>query len=177
MRYAGHLPFEGEITWLTAEQGGRRSGPPATPPDQDYAATAFVPPHTVDTGLASFVVRVDDRAAWRSRARAAWLFVEAEGAQAVVPGTVIVVTEGPRAVAFFRVDAVHADPLRAALRGLDLSTLVGCSVDEARSRVEAAGGRFRTYDDEHPALTLDYVPTRVTARVEVGHVAEVRGFG
>jgi len=67
VRYHDHLPFEGEIIWLTPEQGGRSSGPPPTPREQDYAATAFVPPHIVQSGLASFVVRVEDRTAWRSR--------------------------------------------------------------------------------------------------------------
>jgi hypothetical protein len=41
------LPFQGRVLWLTPEQGGRRSGPPATRPGDDYAATAFVPPETV----------------------------------------------------------------------------------------------------------------------------------
>ena len=58
VHYQGHLPFEGEVVWLTPEQGGRSSGPPPTPAEQDYAATAFVPPRTVHTGLASFVMRV-----------------------------------------------------------------------------------------------------------------------
>jgi hypothetical protein len=61
MRIEGRLPLTGEIVWLTPEQGGRASGPPATPEDHDYAATAFVPPSTATTGLASFVVRVHDR--------------------------------------------------------------------------------------------------------------------
>jgi hypothetical protein len=47
VRYQGHLPFEGEVIWLTPEQGGRNSGPPPTPREQDCAATAFVPPRTV----------------------------------------------------------------------------------------------------------------------------------
>jgi hypothetical protein len=55
---------------LTAAQGGRASGPPPTPEDQDYTATAYVPPATVDDGLASFVLRVMDRSAWRRRAPA-----------------------------------------------------------------------------------------------------------
>jgi hypothetical protein len=38
------LPFRGEIIWMTREQGGRAAGPPPTPEDQDYAATAYVPP-------------------------------------------------------------------------------------------------------------------------------------
>jgi hypothetical protein len=151
------LPFEGEIVWLTPEQGGRASGPPPTPRGQDYAATAFVPPHAVQSGLASFVVQVEDRTAWRSRAFAGWLVVGNSGDRAVAPGTVIVVTEGPRPVAFFRVDYVRADPLPAALRNLDLNSLIGCTEDDARHRVETAGGVFRTYESENAALTLDLV--------------------
>ena len=85
-------------------------------------------------GLASFVVRVEDRTAWRSRAFAGWPMVDNAGDQAVDPGTVIVVTEGPRPVAVFRVDHVHADPLPAVLRNLDLESLIGCTEDDARHR-------------------------------------------
>jgi hypothetical protein len=177
VRYHGHLPFEGEIIWLTPEQGGRASGPPPTPREHDYAATAFVPPQTVQSGLASFVVRVEDRTAWRSRVFAGWLLVGNSGDQAVAPGTVIVVTEGPRPVAFFRVDYVRADPLPAALRNLDLKSLIGCTEDTARHRVETAGGVFRTYKDENSALTMDLVENRVTARVDAGTVVLVFGFG
>jgi hypothetical protein len=177
VRYHGHLPFEGEIIWLTSAQGGRASGPPATPREQDYAATAIVPPHTVQSGLASFVVRVEDRAAWRSPAFAGWLLVDNSGDQAVAPGTVIVVTEGPLPVAFFRVDYVRADPLPPALRNLDLKSLIGCTDGDARRRVETAGGVLRTYEGENPALTLDLVENRVTARVDAGKIVQVRGLG
>jgi hypothetical protein len=36
------LPFNGRVVWLTPEQEGRASGPPATPADSDYMSTAFV---------------------------------------------------------------------------------------------------------------------------------------
>jgi hypothetical protein len=106
VRFDGDLPFLGEIVWLSLEQGGRTSGPPRTPEDQDYAATAFVPPRTVSDGLASFVVRAADRSAWRSEAAASWLTVGSEGAQSVEPGSVVVVTEGSRPVAYFHVHTV-----------------------------------------------------------------------
>jgi hypothetical protein len=176
VRYHGHLPFEGEIVWLTPEQGGRVSGPPPTPLEQDYVATAFVPPHTAWSELASFVLRVDDRRAWRSRAFAGWLVVDNADDHAVAPSVLVVVTEGSRQVGFFRVDHVHTDPVPVALRALDLRSLVGCTEADARSRVEAAGGVFRTYDNEHPALTADYRSNRVTARIDDGTVAEVDGF-
>ena len=41
----------------------------------------------------------------------------------------------------------------------------------------AAGGVLRTYEGENPALTLDLVENRLTARVDAGNVAEVRGYG
>src|ERR1039457_2398405 len=56
------FPFRGFIVWLTAEEGGRGTGPP--PPRQEgpyHAATAYVPPHTPATGRASFVLRQQAR--------------------------------------------------------------------------------------------------------------------
>lgn len=51
------LRFHGTVVWLTQEHGGRRTGPPVPTPRHDYAANGFVPPLTVDTGLASMVVQ------------------------------------------------------------------------------------------------------------------------
>jgi hypothetical protein len=103
VRIDGELPFRGEVVWLTHDQGGRASGPPPTPPDQDYAATAYVPPATASDGLASFVIRATDRTAWRSAATATWLVVNNEGQQSIEPGAVVIVTEGSRPVAYFHV--------------------------------------------------------------------------
>lgn len=94
------------LIWLNSEQGGRPSGPPATPDGTVYAATAYVPPANCRTGLASFLVDADDRAVWRSPATAGWLFAAAVDAE-VVPGTVVVVTEGARDVAYFHVENVE----------------------------------------------------------------------
>ena len=102
------FPFKGEVVWLTAEQGGRRTGPPVPPDEQDYAVTAFVPPHDVKDGLASFVLRGFQHGHWRSAAEGRWLVVENDGEQRVEPGTVVVVTEGPRPVGYFHVDRVLA---------------------------------------------------------------------
>jgi hypothetical protein len=113
---------------------------------------------------------------WRSRAFASWLLVDNTDDHAVAPGVLIVVTEGSRQVGSFRVDQVHTDPVPAALRALDLRSLVGCTEADARRRVEDAGGGLSTYDNEHPALTLDSRPNRVTARIEHGAVDEVHGF-
>ncbi|MFE2997053.1 hypothetical protein ACFXG4_18805 [Nocardia sp. NPDC059246] len=106
MYFRGNLPFRGEITWLTAEQGGRSSGPPPTPADQDFAATAFVPPHTLKDGLASFVLRVDDRTAWRSPASAGWLVVDNSGAYRIQVGSVAIITGGSRTIGYFHVNEV-----------------------------------------------------------------------
>ncbi|MFC9997754.1 hypothetical protein [Nocardia sp. NPDC127526] len=106
MRFPGEYPFRGQMVWLTADQGGRSSGPPETPAGHDYATTAFVPPHSAE-GLASWGMRVEDRSAWRSPASAGWLIVENTGAYTVEAGSVVVVTEGPcRVVGYFHVDEV-----------------------------------------------------------------------
>ena len=63
-----------------------------------------VPKH--HSGVASFVIRAADRTAWRSAATAAWLIVENEGAYRVDNGTVLVVTECARDVAYFHVRQV-----------------------------------------------------------------------
>jgi hypothetical protein len=110
VRIVGDLPFTGRVVWLTPEQGGRSSGPPATEPSQDYAATAFVPPYSIDDGLASFVLRVSDRGAWQSLATATWLIVPNQDAQRLQPGSVVVVTEGTRPVAYFHVTDVAERP-------------------------------------------------------------------
>jgi len=103
------LPFHGYVVWLTREQGGRDSGPPPTPIDHDYAATGFVPPATLDSGLASVVLRVSDRTALRSEADARWLAVDNVPPHRVSEGDVIVVTEGRRVVAYFHVESI--DPV------------------------------------------------------------------
>src|SRR5262245_16320651 len=86
------LPFHGYVVWLTPGEGGRDSGPPPTPIDHDYAATGFVPPATLDSGLASVVLRVSDRTALRSEADARWLAVDNVPPHRVSEGDVIVVT-------------------------------------------------------------------------------------
>ena len=99
------LPLHGVLVWLTNDQGGRRSGPPTTPAADVYAATAYIPPATARDGLASFVLSADDRTCWRTRAAGDWLVASPVGA-VVVPGTVVVITEGDRDVAYFHVDSI-----------------------------------------------------------------------
>jgi hypothetical protein len=100
------LRFHGTVIWLSDEQGGRSSGPPTPSSDRDYAATGFVPPLTIDAGLASLVVRPTTPRAWRSTADAGWLVGDYRCPHDVAPGDVIVVTEGPTIVGYFHVDSV-----------------------------------------------------------------------
>lgn len=100
MADAGAFPIRGSVVWLTPEQGGRDTGPP--PPRTQrpyYAATAYVPPRTLATGLASFVLRGFAAGAWRSEAEGRWLSIVNEDDQFVEKGSIIVITEGTRVVA------------------------------------------------------------------------------
>lgn len=62
------------------------------------------------------------------------------------------------------------------LQDLDLSALVGQSVDRARESVEQAGGVLRTVEPDG-AMTADYRPTRVTVVVRDGVVLQSLGIG
>ena len=53
----GPFPFVGEVTWLTPEGGGRRSGVPPVLAGVSYAQVAYVPPYSPADGMASFVLR------------------------------------------------------------------------------------------------------------------------
>ena len=100
------LRFHGIVVWLTEDQGGRRTGPPVPTAERDYAATGFVPPLTVETGLASLVVRPATPGAWRSVADAGWLVGDYRYPHEVASGDIIVVTEGPKVVGYFHVESV-----------------------------------------------------------------------
>lgn len=99
------LPFAGYVVWLTWEQGGRKAGPPMTPPWRDHVVTAYVPPWTAE-GVTSLAVRLKMRGAWRSPAEAGWLLVDNIVPQRVDPGSVIVLTDLARAVGYFHVESV-----------------------------------------------------------------------
>jgi hypothetical protein len=101
---SGPYPYRGEVTWLTAEQGGRRSGPPPDP--SNYAQLAHVAPLDAKNGSSSFVLRGFDPAQYRSEAEGRWLESGNEGDHPVEAGTTIVVTEGLRTVAHFVVHEV-----------------------------------------------------------------------
>lgn len=84
------------------------SGTARAAPGRDYAATAFVPPLTVDTGLASFVIRPATLGAWRCAADAGWLVGSYRYPHDVDCGDVIVVREGPAVVGYFHVAVIGA---------------------------------------------------------------------
>lgn len=71
--------------------------------------TGYVPAHTAEDGLASFWLRDFLPGEWRSSATGWWMAVENAGAQEVRPGSVVIVTEGARTVAYFHVDDVGSD--------------------------------------------------------------------
>ena len=108
MLIEGSFPFVGEVSWLTPGDGGRRLGVPQVLPGVSYAHVAYVPPRTIEDGMASFVLRGWNPARWQSPAEGRWLVVENEGAQLVTAGTVVVVCEGARPVATFRIDEIRA---------------------------------------------------------------------
>ena len=97
------FPIWGTIVWLTSDQGGRRNGPPPTPWDTYYYATAFVPPSRLEDGLASVAINVSVRNAWQSHAKLGWLL---DPHPAVDRGSVILISEGPKTVAAFIVEHV-----------------------------------------------------------------------
>ena len=100
----GQTTFRGHVVWLTSEQGGRSSGPPT---GEEYRATGYVPPYTVENGLASFWLRDFAPGEWRSLATGWWLAVE-NAAQEVRSGSIVAVTEGPKTVGYFHVEDVYA---------------------------------------------------------------------
>jgi hypothetical protein len=93
--------MHGELEWLAPEDGGRKK----LPVGPIYAATGHRSGVLLDDGLASFVLRGFDPAKRRSRADGRWLVPEV-ARFAVTPGDTVVVTEGRRPVALFRVDTV-----------------------------------------------------------------------
>jgi hypothetical protein len=101
-----HLPFIGRLVWLIPEQGGRASGPASESTRTPYAPNAYVPPDTVTTGIWSVLVDPETSGALTTSARVGWLVKEDVGQPTVVPGTVMVITEGTQEVAYFHVSRV-----------------------------------------------------------------------
>jgi hypothetical protein len=108
-RVAEHFYLVGEVEWLPVEQGGRQSGPPQ-PKGQDYISTAALAPAEID---ASFVLREWD-GSQRSSARGRWLVDENPDRPLVGAGDIVMVKEGARVVARFRVTGVEGQPAKTA---------------------------------------------------------------
>ena len=104
----GSLAVRGTVVWLTPQQGGRVSGPPEPDYDYDYTATAYLPPRTADDGQAGVALRRFAPGAWRTPAEG--ILVPAKGyrAQQVIPGCIVVITEGVRPVGLLTVEEVEA---------------------------------------------------------------------
>ena len=103
----GSLAVRGTVVWLTPQQGGRVSGPPEPDYDYDYTATAFLPPRTAEDGQVGIALRRFAPGAWRSAAEGILVPAQDHRAQQVVPGCIVVVTEGIRPVGLFTVDEVE----------------------------------------------------------------------
>jgi len=104
----GSLAVRGTVVWLTPQQGGRVSGPPEPDYDYDYTATAYLPPRTPEDGQAGIAVSRFAPGAWRTPAEGILVPPKGHRAQQVIPGCIVIITEGVRPVGLFTVDEVHA---------------------------------------------------------------------
>jgi hypothetical protein len=104
----GSLAVRGTVVWLTPQQGGRVSGPPEPDYDYDYTATAYLPPRTADDGQAGIALRRFAPGAWRTPAEGILVPGNGNRAQQVIPGCIVVITEGVRPVGLLTVEEVNA---------------------------------------------------------------------
>ncbi|GAA0959400.1 hypothetical protein GCM10009554_73000 [Kribbella koreensis] len=104
----GSLAVRGTVVWLTPQQGGRVSGPPEPDYDYDYTATAYLPPRSAEDGQAGLSLRRFAPGAWRTPAEGILVPPKGHRAQQVVPGNIVVITEGIRPVGLLTVEEVHA---------------------------------------------------------------------
>jgi hypothetical protein len=103
----GSLAVRGTVVWLTPQQGGRVSGPPEPDYDYDYTATAYLPPRSAEDGQAGLSLRRFAPGAWRTPAEGILVPPTGHRAQQVVPGNIVVITEGIRPVGLLTVEEVH----------------------------------------------------------------------
>lgn len=104
----GSLAVRGMVVWLTPQQGGRVSGPPEPDYDYDYTATAYLPPRTAEDGQAGIALRRFAPGAWRTPAEGILVPGKGNRAQQVIPGCIVVITEGVRPVGLLTVEEVTA---------------------------------------------------------------------
>jgi len=83
------------------------SGPPEPDYDYDYSATAYLPPRTPEDGQAGLSLRRFAPGAWRTPAEGILVPGKGNRAQQVVPGNIVVITEGVRPVALLTIEEVH----------------------------------------------------------------------
>jgi hypothetical protein len=84
------------------------SGPPEPDYDYDYTATAYLPPRTAEDGQAGIALRRFAPGAWRTQAEGILVPAKGNRAQQVIPGCLVVITEGTRPVGLLTVEEVHA---------------------------------------------------------------------
>ncbi|MEI8411670.1 MULTISPECIES: hypothetical protein [unclassified Kribbella] len=84
------------------------SGPPEPDYDYDYTATAYLPPRTAEDGQAGIALRRFAPGAWRTQAEGILVPAKGNRAQQVIPGCLVVITEGTRPVGVLTVEEVHA---------------------------------------------------------------------
>ena len=104
----GSLAVRGTVVWLTPQQGGRVSGPPEPDYDYDYTATAYLPPRTPEDGQAGIALRHFSPGAWRTPADGILVPAKGNRAQQVIPGCIVIITEGVRPVGLLTVEEVNA---------------------------------------------------------------------
>ncbi|MFG1907724.1 hypothetical protein [Kribbella sp. NPDC048928] len=104
----GSIAVRGTVLWLTPQQGGRVSGPPEPDYDYDYTATAFLPPRTAEDGQAGIALHRFAPGAWRTPAEGILVPAQGNRAQQVIPGCIVIITEGVRPVGLLTVDEVQA---------------------------------------------------------------------
>ncbi|TDU87264.1 hypothetical protein EV138_0782 [Kribbella voronezhensis] len=148
----GSLAVRGTVVWLTPQQGGRVSGPPEPDYDYDYTATAYLPPRTAEDGQAGIALRRFAPGAWRTPAEGILVPAKGNRAQQVVPGGIVVITEGVRPVGLLTVEEVTAlapDGTPVIEPALDLH-LTGLSAinpeTESPYRHSTAAARWSTPD-------------------------------
>jgi hypothetical protein len=144
----GSLAVRGTVVWLTPQQGGRVSGPPEPDYDYDYTATAYLPPRTAEDGQAGIALRRFAPGAWRTPAGGILVPAKGNRAQQVIPGCLVVITEGVRPVGLLTVEDVQAlapdgTPIIPATTSA-LPGLVGTPMiaDEAPYRHSTASARW-----------------------------------
>jgi hypothetical protein len=104
----GSIAVRGTVLWLTPQQGGRVSGPPEPDYDYDYTATAYLPPRTAEDGQAGIALHRFAPGAWRTPAEGILVPAQGNRAQQVIPGCIVIITEGVRPVGLLTVDEVQA---------------------------------------------------------------------